>query len=176
MRNLKNLFLGAFVLALAACGGDDPYGQYPYYPGQYSGLACAELNGAQKIGVYTGNLQDGAKFGIDIYVQGDNQVAAVGDVYIPDINRFWNPGVYSPVGNAQKFVSCLTSNGYTGTMQSYGTGAYRDIDLVLEGSNVTITLGGSIPSSMNNTQLTGNSIVGPAYIQMNGVGDIFILE
>jgi hypothetical protein len=179
MKNVtKNLLLGLFVLTLGACGSDDnnqmPY--QPYYPGAISGLACAELNHQQKLGVFFGNLGNGAKFAIDIYQSTGDQIAAVGDIYIPDMNRFWNPSMYTPVGQTQQFVSCLTSNGFNGSLYSYGTGARRDIDVVLHGQGITITLGSSIPGTMKDTQVTGNNIVGPAYIQVNGGADIFVLD
>jgi len=172
----KNLLLGLLVLLASACGSNDSqYGYGNYYPGAFSGMACQELGNAQKLGVYFGTFGNGAKFGIDIYQSTGNQIAAVGDIYIPDIQRFWNPGMYTPVGQTQQFVSCLTSNGYNGTLTTQGTGAYRTIEVVLQGSNVAITLGANLPGTSNRTQLAGNNIIGPAYVQMNGAADIFVL-
>lgn len=173
----KNLLLGLLTLTLGACGADDNQGfnQVPYYPGTGSGLACSGMN-AEKLGVYVGNLGNGAAFAIDIYLGNSNQIAAVGDIYIPDLNRFWNPGMFTPVGSTQQFVSCLTSNGFTGSLVTAGgTGAYRNIEIGLQGTNIAITLGSGLPDTFNTTQIAGNNIVGPVYIQMNGAADTFVL-
>jgi len=171
MKKLNTILMTAMIGLLGACGSDNNNNFNRFGPNGFGGLACPGNQNLPLLETYTGNLGSGAQFVIELYDLGGSSVSAIGDIYIPSVDQLFGPGLFNGMGNAQPFASCL--NGTNGSIYGRGTNAYRNIDMVLTGQNVTITLGdvgGQIAS-----QLSGNNIIGEAIIQVNGASDIFVL-
>lgn len=182
MKNLikQNLLLGFVILTLGACGNRNNGMYSSYYAGGSGGINCSAMNTninqqqSSQLGAFTGDFGNGATLQVYLYQGNSSTISASGSLTIPDINQFLAPGIATNMGQAQAFVSCLTSNGFSGTISSSGTGAYRNINMVLQGTNVTITLG-SNPGTYDSTFIAGNQIEGPVLVQMNGVSTLKVL-
>ena len=146
----------ALSTLLTACGGSSA----PYYPpttnayGYGAGIGSCGVPTGVKDKTVVGSLQGGATLTLDIYTQPSGTIAAVGMINIPSVSSLYQMGYGSvPTGaTATSFQQCISSNGAVGSIDRSST--YENIEL---GSRYGIP-----------TYITGDSIEGTMYIEMQG--------
>lgn len=171
----RYLSIGAIVLTglLQACGGEDPYYNDPRYANTYyqNSAGCTIPVGIKDRTV-TGVFGTGATLKLDIFSQPGGTIAAYGELSIPSVEALFgvnvfngqfgtNPslGGYGYTGPNSQFRTCVSSNGFAGTLTRDST--YQDITISLVGNGNTYIEMGNVPGQ---TYLTGDYVEG--YIKM----------
>lgn len=162
-RNYKRYLSLSLIVTTAAllqaCGGSDPYGDNRYYSSYYqnAGGACQIPQGIKDRTVI-GDLGNGATLTLDIFTQGaGGGIAAFGQLSAPSLESLFGVDVfngnfnqYAPpttgygyTGPNSQFQTCVSTNGFSGTLDRGAT--YEDINLALVGNgNVYIEMGSRV--------------------------------
>lgn len=177
MKNFKH-WVGMMLLAtLSACGGDDVNNTLPITT---AGLGACGAPPGVKDKTVVGSLGGGATITLDIYSQPAGTVAAIGEIIIPSVASLYDPsnggflsyygGGYGGFGGTApstvstvEFRSCVSSNGYVGTIDRSST--YQNIEIALRGTNVYVELGSKYGVPV---YLSGDAIQGTMRLDLNG--------
>jgi len=171
---LNSTILLSTVTLLQACGGNkNPnYNDPRYYSSYYqnAGGACQIPQGVKDRTV-VGDLGNGAILQIDLFSQSPgNTIAAFGQLSTPSVEALFGVNVftgsfsenppltgYGYTGPNSQFTTCVSTNGYSGTLERDGT--YQDINLSLVGNgNTFIQMGSSVgvPAFVSGDSLRGS--------------------
>ena len=165
----RSLALGALILSgslLQACGGDPDYDQR-YQNDYYQNSAGCQVPAGIKERTVVGSFGDGSTLRIDIFSQSGNTVAAYSELSVPSVEALFGVNVFNGnVNNNQmitgytgansQFRTCVSSNGFTGTMLRDST--YQEVNMALVGNgNTYISMGSSIgvPAFISGDYLQG---------------------
>lgn len=191
MKTLRTMNLGlalATGLILSACGSNEDDGYYNNY-GSWNEYATAAYAGCSFPNTtylprrVTGNFGDGSKITIDLFEEGNGSVAAVGILSIASVEAFmgtnvWSgtldplaypAGGYNYAGANSQFQTCLSTNGFNGTLDNQSL--YQGINLALNSPNGTFVQMGELigflgvaPAVIVGNQLEGYmKVVIPGY-------------
>jgi hypothetical protein len=169
--SIKNLMgLSLIAVALTACGGDNNNDRYGIYSdGNYAG--CQIPVDALKERTVRGSFGDGGLLQIDLFLQGSNAVAAVGQLTIPSLESLFGTDVFNgtftqnpPVqgygynGPNSRFQTCVSTNGFTGSIDDGQL--VQVLNLALQGpSGVFLQMGdtiGYLPVAVLGVELEGD--------------------
>lgn len=161
--------LGLLAISfLTACGGgSDPTLVAPstIAGAGFNSCGATSLPLGQKSSTVVGNLNNGAKLTLDLYLQPDASVGAIGEIYIPSTASLFGAvlsGTGVPVGTSE-FRTCVTTPS-PGVMQQGG--AYDYLEMALRGANVYIELGSNYGIS---TYVVNNYLEGAMLIEIPNV-------